>query len=118
MPRPTTGTVRPRYAATNNPASVSPLAPAGAIDTAVVMREVRFEVADFGTAASLVRNGLGVAFLPESFAVSLPELPTIRVAGAHLSWPVSVATTARRPLSRAGRAFLTELLAAAPGPAP
>ena len=41
--------------------------------------EVRFEVADFVTAASLVRNGLGVAFLPESFAASLPDLPTIRV---------------------------------------
>jgi len=81
-------------------------------------REVRFEVADFGTAASLVRNGLGVAFLPESFAASLPDLPTIRVAGAQLSWPVSVATAASRPPSRAGRAFLTELLAAAPGPAP
>ncbi len=66
----------------------------------------------------LVRNGLGVAFLPESFAASLPDLPTIRVAGTQLSWPVSVATAARRPLSRAGRAFLTKLLAAAPGPAP
>ena len=44
-------------------------------------REVRFEVANFVTAASLVRNGLGVAFLPESFAASLPGLPSIRVAG-------------------------------------
>jgi DNA-binding transcriptional LysR family regulator len=80
-------------------------------------REVRFEVADFVTAASLVRNGLGVAFLPESFAAGLPDLPTVRIAGAQLSWPVSVATAARRPLSAAGRAFLAELMAAARGPA-
>jgi DNA-binding transcriptional LysR family regulator len=60
-----------------------------------------------------VRNGLGVAFLPESFAASLPDLPTIRVAGAQLNWPVSIATAAGRPLSAAGRAFLAELMAAA-----
>jgi DNA-binding transcriptional LysR family regulator len=77
-------------------------------------REVRFEVADFVTAASLVRNGLGVAFLPESFAASLPDLPLIRVAGTQLNWPVSIATAAGRPLSAAGRAFLAELTAAVP----
>jgi DNA-binding transcriptional LysR family regulator len=76
-------------------------------------REVRFEVADFVTAASLVRNGLGVAFLPESFAASLPDLPAIRVAGAQLNWPVSIATAAGRPPSAAGRAFLAELMAGA-----
>jgi DNA-binding transcriptional LysR family regulator len=75
-------------------------------------REVRFEVADFTTAAGLVRNGLGVAFLPESFAVGLPDLPVIRVTGAQLTWPVSVATAARRPLSAAGRAFVAELVTA------
>jgi DNA-binding transcriptional LysR family regulator len=80
-------------------------------------REVRFEVADFVTAASLVRNGLGVAFLPESFAASVADLPAIRVVGAQLNWPVSIATAAGRPLSAAGRAFLGELMAAAPGPA-
>ena len=63
-----------------------------AFATAGLGREVRFEVADFGTAASLVRNGLGVAFLPESFAASLPDLPTIRVAGAQLSWPADFDT--------------------------
>lgn len=77
-------------------------------------REVRFEVADFTTAAGLVRNGLGVAFLPESFVASVPDLPVIRISGAQLTWPVSVATAAKRPLSAAGRAFVAELTAAVP----
>ncbi len=81
-------------------------------------REVRFEVADFVTAASLVRNGLGLAFLPQPFAAGLPDLPTITVTGTRLIWPVSVATAARRRLSAAGQALLAELMAAAPGPAP
>jgi DNA-binding transcriptional LysR family regulator len=76
-------------------------------------REVRFEVADFVTAASLVRNGLGVALLPESFAATVPDLPAVRVASTQLNWPVSVATAAKRRLSAAGRAFLGELLGAA-----
>jgi DNA-binding transcriptional LysR family regulator len=88
-----------------------------AFAAAGLRREVRFEVADFVTAASLVRNGLGVAFLPESFAASLPDLPAIRVAGTQLTWPVSIATAAVRPLSAAGRAFLAELMAAVPEPA-
>jgi DNA-binding transcriptional LysR family regulator len=88
-----------------------------AFAAAGLQREVRFEVADFSTAASLVRNGLGVAFLPESFAASVPDLPMIRVAGAQLNWPVSIATAAGRPLSAAGRAFLSELKAAVPEPA-
>ena len=88
-----------------------------AFAAAGLRREVRFEVADFVTAASLVRNGLGVAFLPESFASSLPDLPAIRIAGTPLNWPVSIATATGRPLSAAGRAFLAELMAAAPGPA-
>jgi DNA-binding transcriptional LysR family regulator len=87
-----------------------------AFAAAGLVREVRFEVADFATAASLVRNGLGVALLPESFAASVPDLPAIRVTGTQLSWPVSVATAAKRRLSAAGRAFLAELTAVAPTP--
>lgn len=86
-----------------------------AFAAAGLSREVRFEVADFATAASLVRNGLGVALLPESFTTSLPGLPLISVTGAQLRWPVSVATPARRRLSAAGQAFLAELKPTAPG---
>ena len=56
-----------------------------AFATAGLGREVRFEVADFGTAASLVRNGLGVAFLPESFAASLPADDQGRGRAAELA---------------------------------
>lgn len=76
-------------------------------------REVRFEVADFGTAVSLVRNGLGVAFLPRSFAASQPDLALIAVPGAPLTWPISIATAAARRPSAAARAFLAELTLAA-----
>jgi DNA-binding transcriptional LysR family regulator len=76
-------------------------------------RQVRFEVADFGSAAALVRHGLGIAFLPASVAAATPGLPAIEAAGHSLNWRISVATPAHRRLSAASRAFLAELLRAA-----
>lgn len=71
-------------------------------------RQVSFEVGDLATAAGLVRNGLGVAFVPASAAAGFGGLPQCGVS-PRLVWPISVATpTARRP-SAAARAFLTYL---------
>jgi DNA-binding transcriptional LysR family regulator len=77
-------------------------------------RQVRFEVADFASAAALVRHGLGITFLPVSVvAATAPGLPAIEVAGHSLCWRISVATPAHRRVSAASRAFLAELLRAA-----
>jgi DNA-binding transcriptional LysR family regulator len=73
-------------------------------------RQVPFEVADFASAAALVRNGLGIAFLPASVLAATPELPAIEVAGPPLNWRISVATPAHRRVSAASRAFVAELL--------
>jgi DNA-binding transcriptional LysR family regulator len=77
-------------------------------------RQVPFEVADFASAAALVRHGLGIAFLPISVAAAAaPGLPAIEVGGHSLCWRISVATPAHRRVSAASRAFLAELLRAA-----
>jgi DNA-binding transcriptional LysR family regulator len=70
-------------------------------------RQVLFEVADFVTAAGLVRHGLGVAFVPVSAMAPFDGLARAEVDG--LRWRVSVATPASRRNPAAVRAFLSEL---------
>ena len=60
-------------------------------------------------AASLVRNGLGIAFIPQS-AADLTGLGVIGLDGPALRWRVSLATPTARRLSAAARAFAAELL--------
>jgi DNA-binding transcriptional LysR family regulator len=74
-------------------------------------RQVLFEVADFAAAAGLIRNKLGVAFLPQTAAAALGDLCVIDVADGRLSWELFVATPATRRLSAAAGAFLAELTA-------
>jgi DNA-binding transcriptional LysR family regulator len=72
-------------------------------------RAVPFETADFATAVALVRQGLGVSFLPDSVAKTIIGLPLVTVADQPLTWSVSVATGEGRRLSAAARALLTHL---------
>ena len=72
-------------------------------------RRVPFEVTEFPSAASLVRNGLGIAFIPQS-AADLTGLDVIGLDGPALRWRVSLATPTARRLSAAARAFVAELL--------
>ena len=81
-----------------------------AFAAAGIDRQVSFEVADYATAAGLVGNGLGVAFVPTSTAASLDGVARVRVDAA-LDWRILVATAATRRASAAARAFLAELLA-------
>jgi DNA-binding transcriptional LysR family regulator len=83
-------------------------------------RQVPFEVADFAAAIGLLRNGLGIAFLPASVARQQRQqagLAAVELDRAALSWEISVATPAHRRPSPAARAFLAELLRGAPAPA-
>jgi len=76
-------------------------------------RQVLFEVAGFGAAADLVRNGLGIAFLPAPEA-RMSDLAAVELNSPALTWRVSVAAPAHRRTPAAARAFLDELLRAAP----
>jgi DNA-binding transcriptional LysR family regulator len=84
-----------------------------AFATAGLDRQVPFEVADFASAAALVRHGLGIAFLPASVLAQTPGVRAIEVPGQPLNWRISVATPVHRRVSAAARAFLAELLRAA-----
>jgi DNA-binding transcriptional LysR family regulator len=80
-----------------------------AFAAAGVDRQVAFEVADYRTAAGLVSNGLGVAFIPASAVPWLDGVAQVHV-GPPLEWRILVATSATRRASAAARAFLTALL--------
>jgi DNA-binding transcriptional LysR family regulator len=73
-------------------------------------RQVSFEVSEYGTAAGLVRNGLGIAFIPISAAAGLDGIVAKQVSSAALDWRILVATSATRRPSAAARAFLAELV--------
>ena len=73
-------------------------------------RQVSFEVSEYGTGTALVRNGLGVAFVPASAAARFDGVVALQVAQASLDWRIMVATSATRRPSGAARAFLAELI--------
>jgi DNA-binding transcriptional LysR family regulator len=79
-----------------------------AFAAAGIDRQVTFEVAYYATAAGLVGNGLGVAFIPESAAAGLEGIARVPVTG--LAWRIQVATAAGRRPSAAARALLGYLL--------
>jgi DNA-binding transcriptional LysR family regulator len=66
-------------------------------------RDVRFETADIAHAAALVKNGLGVAFLPAFLVASEPSLRTLTAQGEDLRLTVSVAISHSRRPSRAAQ---------------
>jgi DNA-binding transcriptional LysR family regulator len=66
-----------------------------------LLREVHIETADMNDAAALVRNGLGVAFLPRYLVVDDPGVTWIEIGDAHFELNVSLGTSRHRPLSAA-----------------
>jgi DNA-binding transcriptional LysR family regulator len=80
-----------------------------AFAAAGVDRTVAVEVADVGTAATYIRNGLGIGFLSWSLFgdIDVSGLVTVRVADCDLRWRLHVATSATRPPSAATRALLS-----------
>lgn len=81
-----------------------------AFAAAGIDRQVSFEVADYATAAGLVGNGLGVAFVPRSAALGLEGVARLPVEPEALNWRILVATSAIRRPSAAARAFVAELI--------
>lgn len=80
-----------------------------AFRAAGVERTVTLEVADLGTAAAYIRNGLGIGFLSWSILDDIDDsgLVTVPVADYDLRWRLYVATSATRPPSAATRALLS-----------
>ncbi len=82
------------------------------VDTAFaaagVERTVALEVSDIGTAATYIRNGLGIGFLSWTMLDGSDDagLVTVPVSDCDLTWRLYVATSATRPPSAATRALL------------
>jgi len=72
-------------------------------------RQVSFEVADYRTAAGLVRNGLGIAFVPASVAAAMDGVVRVPLSTAPLKRRIMVATASGRRLAAAARAFMVQL---------
>ncbi|MCW2796857.1 LysR family transcriptional regulator [Nocardioides sp.] len=82
-----------------------------AFEEAGVRRRVSIEITDVATAPAYIRHGLGIALLPR-FAVGEDDaVVALRVAGADLDWPMSLATPGDRTPSRATAALLDLVLA-------
>jgi len=71
-------------------------------------RAVPFEVADYSAGAGLVRQGLGVSFVPATAAEAMTDLHHLEIGGLELLWTISLATATTRRLSAAARALLAD----------
>jgi DNA-binding transcriptional LysR family regulator len=67
------------------------------------------EVADLGTAAAYIRNGVGIGLLSWSILDDIDDsgLATVGIADYDLTWRLYVTTSAIRPPSAATRALLS-----------
>lgn len=91
-----------------------------AFAAAGVDRTVAMEVADWATAATYIRSGLGIGFMSWSILDGIDEsgLVTVGISDHELVWRLYVATSASRPPSAATRALLSlieEVIAARGG---
>jgi DNA-binding transcriptional LysR family regulator len=69
-------------------------------------RRVALEVPDIAVGASLVRHGLGVAFLPVFAVPRTAELRMLSIRGPALSWSIHLGTSSVRRPAAALRALL------------
>jgi DNA-binding transcriptional LysR family regulator len=75
-------------------------------EAAGVRRRVSIEITDIATATAYIRNGLGIALLPQFAVGAADEVAALPVTGADLEWPMSVATPKDRTPSSATNALL------------
>ncbi|MEZ0072681.1 LysR family transcriptional regulator [Planotetraspora sp. GP83] len=69
-------------------------------------RRIPLEVPDLTTCCAFVREGLGIAVVPEFAVVNEPGLSIVYLADTVLIWPLVLATSAARRPSAAVRALL------------
>ncbi|WP_329047446.1 LysR family transcriptional regulator [Amycolatopsis sp. NBC_01488] len=82
-----------------------------AFAAAGISPDTPYEVADYDTAAGLVRNRLGVALLPETPAARYPDLRAVPITPAS-TWTLALAAPARWVMSAAATALADDLLEA------
>jgi DNA-binding transcriptional LysR family regulator len=75
-----------------------------------LQREVVIETSDHRDAMALVRNGLGVAFLPRRDAEADPLLHCVELADADLDLHISLGTPRDRPLGAAATRLAARVL--------
>ncbi|MFB7493761.1 LysR family transcriptional regulator [Streptomyces sp. NPDC056161] len=80
-----------------------------AFTTAGTDVDAPYEVADYDTAAGLVRNRLGVTLMPATAAGNYPDLRTIPVTPT-ITWTLALATQAQFPATPAATAMAGTLL--------
>ncbi|BBX64906.1 LysR family transcriptional regulator [Mycobacterium saskatchewanense] len=80
-----------------------------AFAAAGVARTIALEIADIGTTATHIRNGIGIGFLSRFILDEIGDdgLATVRIADQDLCWRLYVAMSAVRPPSAAARAVFS-----------
>lgn len=84
-----------------------------ALATVGVAPEAPYEVADYDTAAGLVRNRLGITLMPATPAARYPDLRALPVTPT-ITWTLALATSARTSPSPATTAMADNLLTPLP----
>lgn len=80
-----------------------------AIAAAGIAPDTPYEVADYDTAAGLVRHRLGITLIPATPAAHYPDLRAIPVTPA-VTWTLALATSAQLPTSPAATSLANALL--------
>ncbi len=88
-----------------------------AFTAAGVQRTVALEVADIGTTAPHIRNGIGIGFLSRFILDEIGDsgLATVRISDQEICWRLYVARSAVRPPSAATRAVFSLIEEMIPG---
>jgi DNA-binding transcriptional LysR family regulator len=88
-----------------------------AFAVAGIAPEAPYEMADYDTAAGLVRNRLGITLMPATPAGRYPDLRAIPVTPT-ITWTLALATTSQLPVPAAAVAMADTLLKACRSPLP
>jgi DNA-binding transcriptional LysR family regulator len=76
-----------------------------AFTSAGISRHVAIEITDIAAGTDFIRQGLGVALLPRAVITPDEELMAVRITGADLDWPISLAMPSERTPGAAAAAF-------------
>ena len=70
-----------------------------------IQRRVTIEITDIAAGTNFIRHRLGVALLPRPIVSTGDDLVALRITGANLDWPISLAKSAERTPGAAATAF-------------
>jgi DNA-binding transcriptional LysR family regulator len=70
-----------------------------------ISRHVAIEITDIAAGTDFIRQRLGVALLPRAVIIPDEELTAVKITGADLNWPISLALPSERSPGAAAAAF-------------